>query len=230
MWKWLATKLSHRQSETRTQSSASPAYVEYVTALYRAKASTHEPGPGPTPIHPALSSVFVSYSRSDSALVTPIVALLRCANASVFLDHDSIPLGKDWRFEICDSITSATLIYLFWSRAASHSAEVRAEYSLALKLAKRVVPVLLDETALPPQLEKLQSVVLNTRPHPVGTRHDRVLNAANLIMMDAVTYTVGIETDQTELRDVPTWDVFTKRLPEDALTMPVHVRVYFRAR
>ncbi|MEO8038736.1 MAG: toll/interleukin-1 receptor domain-containing protein [Betaproteobacteria bacterium] len=115
--------------------------------------------------------VFVSYSRSDAALVTPIVRLLRTAIAGipslegkywevVFQDTDGIPPGALWKEHIDDAIADAQRMFVFWCTHSSRSGQVRREYELALRLEKGVVPVLLDDTPLAEPLSPINGVDL----------------------------------------------------------------------
>jgi TIR domain len=105
----------------------------------------------PTPI-------FVSYSRQDTGLVKPVVGLLRATKDLVFQDIDGIMPGKRWRPQIEEALSVAHLIVLFWCHHSSRSPEVRKEYELALSTGKDVLPVLLDATPLPKELDEFQWV------------------------------------------------------------------------
>jgi hypothetical protein len=102
------------------------------------------------------TSVFVSYSHNDVALVTPIVKLLRLNKALVFQDLDSIELGKRWREQAGRVLADARLVVLFWCVHSSHSSEVASEYKSALNTGKDLLPVLLDATPLPAELSEFQ--------------------------------------------------------------------------
>jgi hypothetical protein len=104
------------------------------------------------------ASVFVSYSHQDVGLVQPVVRLLRATEDLVFQDLDSIKPGRKWRQEIEEALHAAQLFVLFWCYHSSRSAEVRKEYELALTTGKDVLPVLLDTTPLPQQLNEFQWV------------------------------------------------------------------------
>jgi TIR domain len=101
-------------------------------------------------------SIFVSYSHQDIGLVQPVVRLLRATEDLVFQDLDSIQPGKRWRREIAEALDAAQLFILFWCYHSSRSVEVRKEYELALTTGKDVLPVLLDTTPLPEQLNEFQ--------------------------------------------------------------------------
>ena len=103
-------------------------------------------------------AILVSYSRLDVGLMKPVVGLLRATKDIVFQDLDGIRPGGKWRRQIEDAILAAHLVVLFWCYHSSRSAEVRAEYKLALATGKDVLPVLLDTTPLPEELNEFQWV------------------------------------------------------------------------
>jgi TIR domain len=102
--------------------------------------------------------IFVSYSHQDAGLVKPVVGLLRATKDLVFQDVDAITPGSRWRPQIEEALGVAQLIVLFWCYHSSRSAEVRKEYELAVTTGKDVLPVLLDATPLPKELNEFQWV------------------------------------------------------------------------
>jgi TIR domain len=66
--------------------------------------------------------------------------------------------GRRWRPQIEEALGVAHLIVLFWCHHSSRSAEVRKEYESALLTGKDVLPVLLDATPLPKELNEFQWV------------------------------------------------------------------------
>jgi hypothetical protein len=105
-------------------------------------------------------NVFLSYSRLDRGVVTPIAALLRGTDANVFRDEESIIPGQKWEDAIYDAIRSCDTILVFWSAAANDSKSVEKEYSLAITLKRRIVPILLDDAPLIEVLAQYQWVDL----------------------------------------------------------------------
>ena len=103
-------------------------------------------------------AIFVSYSRRDSALVTPVVALLRASEALVFRDADGLKPGKRWREQLSTAIEESKIVLVFWCHHAHDSEEVCKEYAAAISLKKDVLPVLIDETPLPPELAEYQCI------------------------------------------------------------------------
>lgn len=119
-----------------------------------------------------VTRVFVSYSRRDEQIVTPIVQIMRAVGMGVFQDIDSIPFGKRWRPVIELSIQRATVVVVFWCDHARGSVEVRKEWEQAIRDDKSVVPMLLDNTPLEGELADFQSVDLRalaaTHCEPAG--------------------------------------------------------------
>ena len=117
------------------------------------------------------SHIFVSYSRIDEALVSPLVRVMRATGADVFQDIDSIPYGKLWRPVIEERIELAEILLVFWCEHSERSAAVRDEWQLAAKAGKAIVPVMLDGTPLDSRLGEYQGIDL--RPFALAHRIDR---------------------------------------------------------
>ena len=105
--------------------------------------------------------VFISYSRRDSALVKPVVDLLRSLPFPVFRDEDAIRPGERWEDRLIDELGAATHVLVFWCDHARDSDWVDLESDLAAEDASKVVvPVVLDDTPLPDELKSRQWVDL----------------------------------------------------------------------
>jgi hypothetical protein len=115
--------------------------------------------------------IFVSYSRHDEEFITQIVHLLRTTIAGipsvagntwefVFQDKDHLSPGTPWREQIDAAIAQAERIFVFWCKHAAASDQVRREYELAVSLGRVVIPVLVDDTALPDALKSIHGVNL----------------------------------------------------------------------
>ena len=105
--------------------------------------------------------VFVSYSREDVAVVRPIVAFLE-QDFVVWWDDDIIG-GTEFEKEILqDKVQTAQVVVVVWSANAARSTWVRDE-SLAAVNRTKCIPILLDNTSLPPHLAKLAGRDLRTR-------------------------------------------------------------------
>jgi hypothetical protein len=103
-----------------------------------------------------VQKIFVSYSHADSALVAPVVRLLRAARSFVFLDVDSIEPALKWQNVIQTAIGDADLVVLFWCFHSSGSQEVEREWTAAISLNKPLLPVLLDSTPVTAPISQFQ--------------------------------------------------------------------------
>lgn len=121
--------------------------------------------------------VFISYSRTDLSLVTPIVRMMRTIGRPVFQDVDSIPSGKRWRTVIENSIDMASIVFVFWCWHARGSLQVRKEWERAIQAKKDIVPTLLDDTPLLPSLAEYQAIDFRAiaASHAGGSGGDRNL-------------------------------------------------------
>src|SRR4051812_21503906 len=110
-----------------------------------------------------MATLVVSYSRTDRAQVKAVVALLKAAlrgiDNAVFWDEDFEP-GDPWFEQICQHIDAAPQLFVFWCAHAATSDQVRREFSYAMQRGKRVVPVLMDDTALIPELAPIHGIDL----------------------------------------------------------------------
>jgi len=107
---------------------------------------------------PSQYTIFLSYSRKDSGLVSKVSLILRAAGNLPWLDEQSIEPGDRWRTTITRSIERCERMLVFWCRHAKLSSEVRSEYLSAIDKNKPVVPVRLDRTKLAPKLGPYQGI------------------------------------------------------------------------
>lgn len=96
------------------------------------------------------------YARADAGQAERAVRLLRAVDA-VWHDRDLLP-GEPWRAAVAAQICSADQVLVLWSARAAASIEVAAEWRLALACGRVLVPVLLDDAAMPAELGARQAV------------------------------------------------------------------------
>jgi hypothetical protein len=70
---------------------------------------------------------FISYAHQDRAEVLKRVQMLNLLKEKFFQDFISLEPGQQWEPAIREAIDRSDVIFLFWSRAASASIEVRKE-------------------------------------------------------------------------------------------------------
>lgn len=115
----------------------------------------------------------ISYSRDDQAIVRPLVKLLRADaefSDAVFWDDD-LQAGVPWFEQVQKKIEESNKLFVFWCEHAAESTEVRREFLYAFELQKIVIPVLMDDTPLAPELAHIHGVDLRElRTHRAGVR------------------------------------------------------------
>jgi hypothetical protein len=76
--------------------------------------------------------VSVSYSRTDSEIVGPLIQLLRIMDDRVFRDVDNIPAGSRWRTILTNAIDACEMLLVFWCCHSSNSVHVKKKCDQAL--------------------------------------------------------------------------------------------------
>ena len=104
--------------------------------------------------------IFISYSRKDKEIISPLVEIMRSTNANVFRDTDNLKPGDNWKIKIDDALENCQTFMIFWCIHSACSSPVFEEMNLALKLNKRIIPILIDDTELHPSLASFQWIDL----------------------------------------------------------------------
>jgi TIR domain len=141
-----------------------------------------------------LRRFFISYSHMDEEFIEPVVQLLRATGAPLFRDRDEIRAGQKWRAELHKQLQQADVIVVFWSKHASTSVEVEAEWRRAVELGKDVIPVLLDGTPLNTVLSEYQYIDLGSIMR-VGHPMDYILKELGELILYRLE---GVTADQEQ--------------------------------
>src|SRR5258708_1999238 len=102
-----------------------------------------------------LPYAFVCYSHSDREQAERIEQYLKQHGIKTWRDENDIPASADWRNEIQSALDHAHAMILLWSKAASESKEVQAEWNAAVNKYPIYI-VLLDSTLLNYRLAQIQ--------------------------------------------------------------------------
>lgn len=100
--------------------------------------------------------VFISYATKDADFAEVIRNKLKEAHIEVWIDHDGLHLGDDWPGGIDEGILSSDVFLLVITPQSCQSLYVTYEWGFALGRGIRVLPLLREETKVPPRLEGLQ--------------------------------------------------------------------------
>ncbi len=98
------------------------------------------------------SYVFVCYAHSDADTVYADLVALNENGINIWYD-EGIPAGSSWRGEIAAAIKGADKLVYFISEASLKSSHCLREVDFAISNDVEIVPVYLDESTLPGELE-----------------------------------------------------------------------------
>jgi hypothetical protein len=96
-----------------------------------------------------MTQLFISYSRKDIAFARRLAGDLEKAGYSVWWDITDLRGGDDWVRVIPEAIETSDFVIVVLSPDATASEWVRKEYTQALSLHKRIIPIMLRTTAVP---------------------------------------------------------------------------------
>lgn len=101
-------------------------------------------------------AAFISYSRTDSEFVMRLAEDLKSAGASVWLDQVDIQPGEHWDHAVEGALDVSPLMLVILSSASVNSMNVMDEVSFALEKEKTVIPVVIQDCAIPFRLRRIQ--------------------------------------------------------------------------
>jgi adenylate cyclase len=99
------------------------------------------------------ADVFISYSREDKDRVLDLVSKLRTAGVSVWIDQSGIDGAALWGEAIVNALESAKVLLLMITESAGRSHNVAKEVMLTSERKGHILPVLLEQIAIPPSLK-----------------------------------------------------------------------------
>jgi hypothetical protein len=110
-----------------------------------------------------MDDVFISYSRRDKVFTQKLYESLMGANRTVWADWEDIPASSDWFAEIKQGIEETDSVLFVLSPEWIKSNECRKEMDYAVKMGKRLFPILyipVDPKDVPPELAKINWVYM----------------------------------------------------------------------
>ena len=100
---------------------------------------------------------FISYSKKQRHEADEIAQKIKSNhNVNIWIDYSGLSAGEVWRREIDEAIKRSSLIIVLVSKDSVNSQYVTYEWAYALGLGRKLLPILLDDTALHPRLEEIQ--------------------------------------------------------------------------
>lgn len=102
-----------------------------------------------------MSKVFISHAWEDSEISKKLAEYLRRDGAEVWIDTSRISGGDNLPEVIGKGIEWCDIFILIWSKSAKISSYVKAEWSCAFNIDKRIIPCLVEKEKLPVLLSHL---------------------------------------------------------------------------
>lgn len=95
-------------------------------------------------------NVFISYSWTDKAFVEQLIqSIITLKDIELWRDVQEIHGGDILPYRISKALDWCDVLILIWSKSAKESRWVKLEWNAALSMDKKVIPCILDNTALP---------------------------------------------------------------------------------
>jgi hypothetical protein len=131
-------------------------------------------------------NVFVSYSEKDHLAATLVGTLRSIPQVRIFIAHEVRSPGMSIRQKVNVAIEQAQVFLLLWTHRSKSSEWVAYEIETALRMKKRVVPVLVEDVELPDVLRDIEAVPLYR-----DSSYHMNLIAAQLATMAAPAVRIG---------------------------------------
>jgi hypothetical protein len=108
--------------------------------------------------------IFISYSSFDSATAQELASYVKSCGFPVFIDYQSLEAGSEFMEAIGREIEKSDVVLLLLSPHATESKWVRWEIGWALRLEKRIVPLLLAPVSYTAVFPLVNLHMLDFRP------------------------------------------------------------------
>ena len=105
-----------------------------------------------------MEKIFISYSRKDIDFVRKLAGDLETAGYDVWWDLTDLRGGDDWPRVIPAAIEASKYVIVVISPNSAASDWVEKEYTYALSLRKKIIPVMLQRTSVPFALNTINFV------------------------------------------------------------------------
>lgn len=105
-----------------------------------------------------MQKIFISYSRKDTDFVRKLAGDLETSGYDVWWDITDLQGGDDWVRTIPDAIASSQYFVVVLTPHSVESEWVRKEYTQALTLHKKIIPILLTPCNIPFALNTINFV------------------------------------------------------------------------
>lgn len=110
-----------------------------------------------------MNDVFISYSRRDKIFTLKLFEALKVTHREIWADWEDIPPGSDWFAEIKEGVEQSRSVLFILSPEWIKSRECAKELEYAVKMGKRLIPVIWQDVAIsdvPPELARINWIFM----------------------------------------------------------------------
>src|SRR5262249_34162366 len=105
-----------------------------------------------------MAYVYISYSQKDLEVATKLQDALQSRGHTIRIDEQDNVSGRAWTAQIDQAISNAEILIVLLSPDSVESRLTRSAISLARRLQKPIIPVLVQRASLPRALVNLQVI------------------------------------------------------------------------
>ena len=143
-----------------------------------------------------MQRIFISYSRKDIDFARRLAGDLEKAGYDVWWDISDLRGGDDWVRDIPAAIEASDFFIVVLTPNSVVSEWVSKEYTEALILRKKIIPIMLRRTSVPFALNTINYVDFTSDDYPVSLRQ----------LLDALEY-----SGETPVRPAPLFPVLVRK-------------------
>lgn len=174
------------------------------------------------PLHLMEYDIFISYSRTDSAIVNTFVQQLEAADYKVWIDRAGVYSGSQFKSMIVKAIEDSKVFLFFSSKDANASPWTAKEIAIAANYQKTIIPIKLDNTRYNGTVEfdliNLDYVDYINKSNRVQ-EFDKLMRTLKTLLGKIQTHT-PLQQQQTQTQSQPInttmkYDVFISSKSED---------------
>src|SRR5512138_3154837 len=118
-----------------------------------------------------MDKIFISYSRKDIDFVRKLAGDLEKAGYDVWWDLTDLRGGDDWPRVIPEAIESSKVVIVVISPNSTVSDWVEKEYTQALGLHKKIIPLMLSRATLPFALNTINYIDFTSNDYVGNFKH-----------------------------------------------------------
>lgn len=122
--------------------------------------------------------IFISYSRVNKDFAVDLAKELKSSGFSVWLDVMDISTGARWDDEVEKALATCGIFMVILTPTSVASENVKDEIGYAIDHGKRIVPVLLESSAIPLRLRRFQYVDFTSKSYEDGVESAKQLLAS----------------------------------------------------